>query len=140
LFSRALGYLVEPFCAEEIEVSADAISSSDARGFPRIGGDLGVTAARNLVLALVLSAFIVDALRNKKRFDVHGHQCSLYFQNFENFKSYFFYVSKNYEDKYIDRYIHGECMQKSIVKNTLYFGKYKKDKFLRANSSKIIVQ
>jgi hypothetical protein len=29
-------------------------------------------------------------------------------------------------------------MQKSPIKNTLYFGKYKKDKFLIVNSSKIV--
>jgi hypothetical protein len=58
--------LVEQFCAEETEVSADAISSGDARGFPKIGGDLGLT-ARNFVLALVLSVSIVDALTAKFR-------------------------------------------------------------------------
>jgi hypothetical protein len=55
-------------------------------------------------------------------------------------KSHIFYVTKNYEVKYIDRYIQEECMQKNPIKNTMYFGKYKKDKFLRANSSKITVQ
>jgi hypothetical protein len=62
---------------------------------------------------------------NEKGFGADGHQCSLHFQNFNFFKISHFYVSKNYEVKYIDRYIQDECMQKSPVKNTLYFGKYK---------------
>jgi hypothetical protein len=40
--------------------------------------------------------------------------------------------------KYIGRYLQDECMQKSPVKNNLYFAKYKIDKFLIVNSSKII--
>jgi hypothetical protein len=38
----------------------------------------------------------------------------------------------------IDIYKTNVC-KKVLLKNTLYFGKYKKDKFLKANSSKIIV-
>jgi hypothetical protein len=49
------------FLREKQKRSVDAISSSDARLIPRIDGDLGLT-ARNLVLALVLSAPVVDAL------------------------------------------------------------------------------
>jgi hypothetical protein len=37
---------------------------------------------------------------------------------------------KNYGFKYIERYMQEEHTQKSPVKNTLYFRKYKKDKFL----------
>jgi hypothetical protein len=40
--------------------------------------------------------------------------------------------------KYIGRYLQEECMQKSLIKNTLYFENYKKDKLLIVNSSKII--
>jgi hypothetical protein len=70
----------------------------------------------------------------------HGHQCSYHFQNFENFKISHFYVFKNYGVKYIDRYIQKKCMQKNPIKNTLYFGRYKKDKFLIVNSIKILVR
>jgi hypothetical protein len=38
--------------------------------------------------------------------------------------------------KYIDRHIRVRCMQKSPVKNTLYFEQYKKDKFMTVNGSK----
>jgi hypothetical protein len=31
-------------------------------------------------------------------------------------------------------------MQKTSIKNMLYFGKYKKDKFLIVNSSKVVVK
>jgi hypothetical protein len=40
-----------------------------------------------------------------------------------------FSVSKNYNVKYIKRYIQKEHTQKNLVKNTLYFRKYKKTKF-----------
>jgi hypothetical protein len=50
-----------------------------------------------------------------------------------------FYVSKNYNVKHIDRYIQEECMKKKgPIENTLYFGKYKKDKFLIVNISKVV--
>jgi hypothetical protein len=39
---------------------------------------------------------------------------------------------------YTDIYRRSVC-KKSPIKNMLYFGKYEKDKFLRANSSKIII-
>jgi hypothetical protein len=42
--------------------------------------------------------------------------------------------------KYIGRYLQEKCMQKSPIKNTLYFGRYKKDKFLIVNSSKVVVK
>jgi hypothetical protein len=42
--------------------------------------------------------------------------------------------------KYIGRYLQEECMQKNPLKNTLYFGKYKKDKFLIVNNSKVVVK
>jgi hypothetical protein len=45
-------------------------------------------------------------------------------------------MSKNYDDKCIDRYIWVGCMQKSPVKNTLYFEQYKKEKFLTGNGVK----
>jgi hypothetical protein len=54
-------------------------------------------------------------------FGAHGHQCSLYFQNFENF-------------------IHTEGMYgKNPIKKYIIFWEYKKYKLLRANSSKIIL-
>jgi hypothetical protein len=46
--------------------------------------------------------------------------------SFENFKTSHFSVLKNYNIKYINRYIHEEHTQKNTVKNTLYFRKYKK--------------
>jgi hypothetical protein len=54
-------------------------------------------------------------------FGAHGHQCSLQFQNFENFKISHFYGFKNYGIKYIDRYVQEECMQKSFVKKYIVF-------------------
>jgi hypothetical protein len=43
--------------------------------------------------------------------------------------------------KYIGRYLQEECMQKNVpLKNTLYFGEYKKDNFLIVNSSKVVVK
>jgi hypothetical protein len=42
--------------------------------------------------------------------------------------------------KYIGRYLKEKCMQKVPLKNTLYFGRYKKDKFLIVNSSKVVVK
>jgi hypothetical protein len=42
--------------------------------------------------------------------------------------------------KYIGRYLQDEYMQKVPLKNTLYFGKYKKDKFLIVNISKVVVK
>jgi hypothetical protein len=49
-------------------------------------------------------------------------------------------VFKKFGLKYIDRYIQKKCMQKSPVKNMLYFERYKKDKFLIVNSVKIVVR
>jgi hypothetical protein len=53
-----------------------------------------------------------------------------HFQIFKNFKTQHFYSLKNYVFKYIERYIQEEYTQKSLIKNTLYFSKYKKYKFL----------
>jgi hypothetical protein len=40
----------------------------------------------------------------------------------------------------IDRYIQYRCMYKVSLKNMLYFGKYKKDKFLTVNGTKIVLK
>jgi hypothetical protein len=62
---------------------------------------------------------------------VHRHQWSLHFYIFESFKTSHFYVSKNYSIKYIEIYIQEAHTQKKVsLKNTLYFEKYKKVKFL----------
>jgi hypothetical protein len=42
--------------------------------------------------------------------------------------------------KYIGRYLYEKCMQKSSIKNALYFAKYKKDKFLIVNSSIVVAK
>jgi hypothetical protein len=42
--------------------------------------------------------------------------------------------------KYIGRYLQEEYMQKVPLKNMLYFGKYKKDKFFIVNNSKVEVK
>jgi hypothetical protein len=42
--------------------------------------------------------------------------------------------------KYIGRYLQESVCKKVLLKNTLYFGKYKKDKFLVVNSSKVVVK
>jgi hypothetical protein len=55
-------------------------------------------------------------------------------------KFYIFMSSKIIALKHIGRYLQEECMQKSPVKNMLYFGKYKKDKFLIESSSKVAVK
>jgi hypothetical protein len=39
------------------------------------------------------------------------------------------HTQKSHSFKYIERYILEEHTQKSLIKNTLYFRKYKKDKF-----------
>jgi hypothetical protein len=57
---------------EKQKQSVDAISSSDARLIPRIDSDLGLT-TRNLDLALVLSAPIVDALRSSPK--INAERC-----------------------------------------------------------------
>jgi hypothetical protein len=46
-----------------------------------------------------------------------------------------FSVFKNYVVKYVDRFRHEECTQKSSVKKYFIFRKYKKDKF---SESKLI--
>jgi hypothetical protein len=51
----------------------------------------------------------------EKGFGAHGHRCSLHFQNLENFKISHFYISKNYEVKYIHRYIQDKCIKKYII-------------------------
>jgi hypothetical protein len=51
------------------------------------------------------------------------------FQNFENFKISHFYVFKNYDVKYIDRYIHEECTQKVPLKIRYILGNMKKTNF-----------
>jgi hypothetical protein len=58
-------------------------------------------------------------------------------QNFGNFKISYFYVLKKYGVKYVDIYMRS-VRKKVPLKNTLYFQKSKKDKFLIVNSSKII--
>jgi hypothetical protein len=45
---------------------------------------------------------------------------------FWKFKISYFYVSKNYEVKYIERYIREECMQKSPVKKYIVFWEIQK--------------
>jgi hypothetical protein len=63
-------------------------------------------------------------------FGAHGHQCSLHFYIFEKkLKSLTSIFPKYYGVKYIDWYMQEECLQKIPVKNTLYFGKYKKTNF-----------
>jgi hypothetical protein len=60
----------------------------------------------------------------RKVFLTHG------FQIFENFETSQFCIFKNYDVKYVERYIQEERTQKKVsLKNTLYFEKYKKDKF-----------
>jgi hypothetical protein len=54
-------------------------------------------------------------------------------------KSHISISLKKYGIKYIDRYIFEERTQKVPLKNTLYFGKYKKDKSLIVNNSKIVL-
>jgi hypothetical protein len=71
-----------------------------------------------------------DLVIPRKVLLAHGHQWSLHFQIFENFKTQHFYGSKNYGFKYIKRYMQEEHTQKFLLKNTLYFSKYKKDKSL----------
>jgi hypothetical protein len=40
--------------------------------------------------------------------------------------------------KYINRYLQEECMQNNPIKNMLYSRKYKKDKFLIVNYTKVV--
>jgi hypothetical protein len=55
-------------------------------------------------------------------------------------KSHTFVSLKIMALKYIGRYLHEKYMQKSSVKNMLYFEKYKNDKFLIVNSCKAVVK
>jgi hypothetical protein len=55
-------------------------------------------------------------------------------------KSHISMSSKIMALKYIGRYLQEKCIQKVSLKNTLYFGEYKKDKFLIVNSSKVVVK
>jgi hypothetical protein len=60
--------------------------------------------------------------------------------NFYFFKKIsYFYVSKNYDVKYIERYLQEERTQKISIKNTLYFWKYKKDKFLTKRYTTVLL-
>jgi hypothetical protein len=68
-----------------------------------------------------------------------GTRALIIFRILKILKSHTSIFSKIMDLKYIGRYLQ-ECIQKVPLKNTLYFEKYKKDKFLIVNSSKVVVK
>jgi hypothetical protein len=68
-----------------------------------------------------MKLIIFILLKRRKVLLAHGHQRSLHFWIFENFKTQHFYGSKNYGFKYIERYMQEEHTQKSPVKKYFIF-------------------
>jgi hypothetical protein len=61
-----------------------------------------------------------------------GTSTPITFDFLKFFKTSYFCIFKNYVVKYVDRFRHDECTQKSPIKKYFIFRKYKKDNFFES--------